>query len=36
MLTGKLAARNVALGERNDVWAINTDQEYLEEVGDGG
>jgi protoporphyrinogen oxidase len=34
MLTGKLAARNVALGERNDVWAINTDQEYLEEVGD--
>jgi protoporphyrinogen oxidase len=34
MLTGMLAARNVVLGERNDLWAINTDQEYLEEIRD--
>ncbi len=29
-LAGLLAARNV-LGERHDVWGINTDSEYLEE-----
>jgi protoporphyrinogen oxidase len=29
MLTGLLAARNV-LGERNDLWAVNTDEAYLE------
>jgi protoporphyrinogen oxidase len=34
MMTGLLAARNVALGERNDVWAVNTEAEYLEEVLD--
>jgi protoporphyrinogen oxidase len=32
MMTGLLAARNIALGERNDVWAVNTDAEYHEEV----
>ena len=32
MLTGVLAARNLAAGERNDVWAVNTDEEYHEEV----
>ena len=32
MLTGMLAARNVALGERNDVWAVNTDSDYHEEI----
>jgi protoporphyrinogen oxidase len=32
MLTGTMAARNVALGQRNDVWTINTDAEYHEEV----
>lgn len=32
MLTGMLAARNVVLGERNDIWGVNTDREYLEEV----
>jgi protoporphyrinogen oxidase len=37
MVTGMLAARNAALGERNDLWSVNVDQEYLEEVrGDGG
>ncbi len=30
MLTGLLAARNV-LGESHDVWAVNEEQEYLEE-----
>ena len=32
MLTGMLAARNIALGEKNDVWAVNTDQDYHEEI----
>jgi protoporphyrinogen oxidase len=32
MLTGALAARNVVLDQRNDVWSINTDAEYHEEV----
>ena len=32
MLTGVLAARNAALGERNDVWSVNSDAEYLEEM----
>jgi protoporphyrinogen oxidase len=32
MLTGMLAARNIAFGETNDVWAVNTDQDYHEEI----
>jgi protoporphyrinogen oxidase len=32
MVTGLIAARNVMLGERNDVWSVNTDEEYHEEV----
>jgi len=32
MLTGLLAARNAVLGERNDLWSVNVDQEYHEEV----
>lgn len=32
MMTGILAARNVALGERNDLWKVNTDSEYHEEA----
>ncbi len=32
MLTGILAARNVFAGEHNDVWKVNADQEYHEEV----
>ena len=35
MLTGILAARNVALGESFDLWKVNSDAEYLEEVRDG-
>jgi protoporphyrinogen oxidase len=31
MLTGILAARNVALDETNNVWNVNVDQQYLEE-----
>ncbi len=31
MLTGILAAGNV-LGEKNDVWEVNTDRSYYEEV----
>lgn len=31
MLTGVYAARNV-VGEKNDVWAVNTEQDYHEEV----
>ncbi len=32
MLTGILAVRNLMLGEKNDLWSVNTDQEYHEEV----
>ncbi len=32
MLTGLLAARNLVLGHRNDLWSVNTDQEYQEEI----
>jgi len=32
MLTGMFAARNLVLGEQNDLWSINTDQEYHEEL----
>ncbi len=34
MLTGMLAVRNVVLGERNDLWSVNTDQEYHEEISE--
>jgi hypothetical protein len=32
MLTGMLAVRNVMLGEKNDLWNVNADQEYHEEI----
>ena len=32
MVTGMLAARNIMFGEHNDVWSVNTDQEYHEEI----
>lgn len=32
MVTGMLAANNLALGERNDIWGVNTDAEYHEEI----
>ncbi|OGQ82453.1 MAG: hypothetical protein A3F90_08675 [Deltaproteobacteria bacterium RIFCSPLOWO2_12_FULL_60_19] len=32
MLTGMMAARNLVFGERNDLWSVNTDQEYHEEA----
>jgi len=34
MLTGMLAVRNLVSGERNDLWSVNTDAEYHEEVGE--
>jgi len=34
MLAGMLAARNV-VGETHDVWAVNVEQQYHEEVSDG-
>jgi protoporphyrinogen oxidase len=34
MLTGMLAVRNLVLGERNNLWNVNTDQEYLEEISE--
>ena len=34
MLTGMLAVRNLVLGERNNLWSVNTDQEYLEEISE--
>jgi hypothetical protein len=32
MLTGMLAVRNLVLGQQNDLWSVNTDREYHEEV----
>lgn len=32
MLTGILAVRNLMLGERNNLWNVNTDPEYHEEL----
>jgi len=32
MLTGMFAARNLVLGEKNDLWRVNVDQEYHEEI----
>ena len=32
MFTGMLAVRNMMLGEKNDLWSVNTDQEYHEEI----
>jgi protoporphyrinogen oxidase len=32
MLTGMLAVRNLMLGEQNDLWSVNADQEYHEEI----
>jgi protoporphyrinogen oxidase len=31
MLTGMLAVRNMLHNENHDIWAVNSDQEYLEE-----
>ena len=35
MLTGMLAVRNVVLGQRNDLWNVNTEREYHEEIHAG-
>ena len=32
MLTGMLAVRNLVLGEENDLWIVNAEQEYHEEI----
>jgi protoporphyrinogen oxidase len=32
MLTAILAVRNLVLGEKHDLWSVNTDQEYHEEL----
>jgi protoporphyrinogen oxidase len=33
MLTGMLAVENLVLGEKHDLWNVNTEQEYHEEIG---
>jgi protoporphyrinogen oxidase len=33
MLTGMYAVRNMLFGEKNDLWSVNADLEYHEEVG---
>ncbi len=32
MLTGIWAARNIMFGEGHNVWNVNTEQEYLEQI----
>jgi protoporphyrinogen oxidase len=34
MVTGMLSVRNVMFGEKNDLWCVNTDKEYHEEIQD--
>lgn len=34
MLTGMLAVRNILFKEDNDLWSVNTEPDYLEEVQD--
>ena len=34
MLTGLLAVRNLMDAERHDLWSVNTEQEYHEEIAD--
>lgn len=34
MLTGMLAVRNLVLGQQNDLWSVNADRDYHEEVRD--
>lgn len=33
MITGMLAVRNLLFGEKNDLWSVNADAEYHEEIG---
>ncbi|MGH8507411.1 MAG: FAD-dependent oxidoreductase [Gammaproteobacteria bacterium] len=35
MLTGLFAARNIVLGTKYDLWTVNEEQEYHEEIFDG-
>jgi protoporphyrinogen oxidase len=32
MVTGMLSVRNIMFDEKNDLWSVNTDQEYHEEI----
>ena len=32
MITGMLAVRNLLFGEKNDLWSVNADAEYHEEI----
>jgi protoporphyrinogen oxidase len=36
ILTGLLAVRNVLFNEKNDLWNVNVEQEYLEEISQEG
>jgi protoporphyrinogen oxidase len=35
MMTGMLAVRNAVLGQRHDLWDVNTEPEYQETIQDG-
>lgn len=36
MITGTLAVRNLLFGEKNDLWSVNADAEYHEEIRHDG
>ena len=36
MITGMLAVRNIVFGEKNDLWSVNADDEYHEEIRHDG
>jgi hypothetical protein len=35
MLAGRMAARQLLIGEPGDLWSINTEEEYHEQKADG-
>jgi len=36
MITGMLAVRNILFGEKNDLWSVNAEEEYHEEIRHDG
>ena len=35
MMTGVLSVRNIILGEKNNIWKVNVEEDYLEEISSG-
>ena len=35
MMTAVLSTRNILLGEKNDIWQVNVEEDYQEEIKGG-